>query len=48
MIELTVNRLKKPVQGRWYKSHEYVEYEGNQYLLPEYWAHLAHVYEIPE
>lgn len=48
IVELRVQTLKKSVKGTFYKGQEYVEYNGNQYLLPEHWAHLGHVYEIPE
>jgi hypothetical protein len=46
LIELPVHRLQKPQQGRWYRAQEYVMHQGNVYLLPECWAHLAHVFEI--
>lgn len=46
VISLPVQTFKKPVQGSCYKSREFVEYAGEKYLLPEWWAHLCHVYEI--
>lgn len=45
-VNLPVYNLKKPVTCSYGKSSEYVEVEGEKWLLPENWPYFCHVWEL--
>lgn len=45
-IQLPVYNLKKKVRTAYGPCSEYVEFEGQQWLLPENWPHFCHAWEI--